>query len=170
MGIIVLAEEFHLLSFTLMARTEALRMLALVLFFFLSSLCLEAVTVAPSPPGWSRYSASASGGRTSSTTYTSPRRPKVLDRQAVVPSIVVIDGSALGRTFDGVGALSAGASSRLLPDYPAPYRDHILDYVRCFGFSRLSEFDTANGRVPHPKLFKPNFGASLQILKVEIGE
>ena len=51
-----------------------------------------------------------------------------------------------GREFDGIGALSAGASSRLLIDYPEPSRSQILDY-----------------------LFLPSFGASLQILKVEIG-
>merc|ERR1719160_1047573 len=49
-------------------------------------------------------------------------------------------------TFDGVGALSAGASSRLLIDYPEPQRGDILDL-----------------------LFKPKYGASLQVLKVEIG-
>ncbi|GAA6079873.1 galactocerebrosidase, partial [Tachysurus ichikawai] len=38
------------------------------------------------------------------------------------------------------------ATSRLLVNYAEPYRSQILDY-----------------------LFKPNFGASLQILKVEIG-
>jgi O-glycosyl hydrolase len=59
---------------------------------------------------------------------------------------VVIDGQSQGRQFDGVGAISAGASSRLLYDYPEPERSQILDY-----------------------LFKPNYGASLQILKVEIG-
>lgn len=48
--------------------------------------------------------------------------------------------------FDGVGALSAGASSRLLIDYKEPYRSEILDL-----------------------LFKPKYGAALQILKVEIG-
>lgn len=58
---------------------------------------------------------------------------------------VVIDGNSPGRTFDGVGAISA-SSSRLLVDYPAQERDEILDY-----------------------LFKPNYGASLQILKTEIG-
>ncbi len=51
-----------------------------------------------------------------------------------------------GRVFEGVGGVSAGASSELLVDYPEPYRSDILDY-----------------------LFKPNFGASLQHLKVEIG-
>jgi hypothetical protein len=59
---------------------------------------------------------------------------------------VIIDGSSKGRTFDGIGALSAGASSRLLIDYQEPYRGQILDY-----------------------LFKPGYGASLQHLKVEIG-
>lgn len=58
--------------------------------------------------------------------------------------VVILDGSASGRTFDGIGALSAGASSRLLVEYPEPYR--ILDY-----------------------LFKPGYGASLQHLKVAVG-
>jgi hypothetical protein len=44
------------------------------------------------------------------------------------------------------GALSAGASSRLLWDYAEPYRSDILDF-----------------------LFKPAYGAALHILKVEIG-
>ena len=60
--------------------------------------------------------------------------------------IITIDGSKQGRTFEGLGALSAGASSRLLLDYPEPYRSQILDL-----------------------LFKPRYGASLQHLKVEIG-
>jgi hypothetical protein len=38
---------------------------------------------------------------------------------------------AAGRTFDGVGALSAGASSRLLIDYPEPQRS-----CRCRSRSR----------------------------------
>lgn len=59
---------------------------------------------------------------------------------------IILDGSSKGKTFEGIGALSAGASSRLLIDYPEPYRSQILDY-----------------------LFKPNYGASLQHLKVEIG-
>lgn len=59
---------------------------------------------------------------------------------------IVLDGTSAGPTFDGIGAASAGASSRLLIDYPEPYRSQILDY-----------------------LFKPNYGASLQHLKVEIG-
>jgi O-glycosyl hydrolase len=59
---------------------------------------------------------------------------------------VKIDGTAKGRTFEGIGAVSAGASSRLLIDYPEPQRSQILDY-----------------------LFKPNYGAALQHLKVEVG-
>ena len=59
---------------------------------------------------------------------------------------VFIDGAKPGKTFEGIGALSAGASSRLLIDYPEPQRALVLDY-----------------------LFKPRFGASLQHLKVEIG-
>ncbi|MGB6932276.1 MAG: hypothetical protein WBD91_05840 [Acidobacteriaceae bacterium] len=59
---------------------------------------------------------------------------------------VTLDGASKGKIFEGIGALSAGASSRLLVDYPEPYRSQILDY-----------------------LFKPFYGASLQHLKVEIG-
>jgi hypothetical protein len=66
--------------------------------------------------------------------------------RAAEPQQVTIDGRSDGRTFDGIGALSAGASSRLLIDYPEPQRRQILDY-----------------------LFKPGYGAALQILKVEIG-
>ncbi|XP_067656903.1 galactocerebrosidase-like [Haliotis asinina] len=56
------------------------------------------------------------------------------------------DKFGLGRYLDGIGGLSAGASSVLLKGYPEQQRNEILDYM-----------------------FKPNFGASFQILKVEIG-
>lgn len=59
---------------------------------------------------------------------------------------IIINRSDTGRTFEGIGGLSAGASSRLLIDYPEPYRSDILDY-----------------------LFKSNFGASIYELKVETG-
>jgi hypothetical protein len=60
---------------------------------------------------------------------------------------ISINGGSAGRTFDGVGGLSGGGgTSRLLFDYPATQQSEILDY-----------------------LFKPNYGASLHILKVEIG-
>ncbi|XP_033499130.1 galactocerebrosidase isoform X2 [Epinephelus lanceolatus] len=62
-------------------------------------------------------------------------------------SYVLDDNEGVGRVFDGIGGLSGGgATSRLLVNYAEPYRSQILDY-----------------------LFKPNFGASLHILKVEIG-
>jgi O-glycosyl hydrolase len=60
---------------------------------------------------------------------------------------ITINGSSAGRTFDGVGAISGGGgNSRLLIDYPEPERSQVLDY-----------------------LFQPGYGASLQILKAEIG-
>ena len=59
---------------------------------------------------------------------------------------IVIDPSGKGRVFEGIGALSAGASSKLLMDYAEPYRSQVIDF-----------------------LFKPKFGASLQHLKIEIG-
>lgn len=59
---------------------------------------------------------------------------------------VTLDGRGPGRIFEGLGGLSAGAGSRLLVDYPEPQRSQLLDF-----------------------LFKPNFGAALQHLKVEIG-
>src|SRR6201995_5062712 len=66
---------------------------------------------------------------------------------ASAATTITINGTASGRTFDGIGAISGGGgNSRLLIDYPEPYRSEVLDY-----------------------LFKPGYGASLQILKVEIG-
>ena len=57
---------------------------------------------------------------------------------------VEVDKKGASLTFDGIGGLSGGgATSRLLVDYKEPQRSQVLDY-----------------------LFKPNFGASLQILKV----
>lgn len=45
------------------------------------------------------------------------------DREALEnldPSLINLDGGQLGWVYDGHGALSAGASSRLLFDYPEP--------------------------------------------------
>ncbi len=62
-------------------------------------------------------------------------------------TLIKVDEAATGRIFGGVGAISGGGgNSRLLIDYPAKQRNQILDY-----------------------LFKPGYGASLQILKLEIG-
>lgn len=59
---------------------------------------------------------------------------------------ITLDAADTGKIFDGIGAVSAGASSRLLIDYPEPQRSQILDF-----------------------LFKPGYGAALQHLKVEVG-
>jgi hypothetical protein len=59
---------------------------------------------------------------------------------------VRLDLRQVGKTFEGIGVCSAGASSRLLIEYPEPYRSQVLDF-----------------------LFKPKFGAGFQHLKVEIG-
>src|SRR5690349_16290725 len=66
---------------------------------------------------------------------------------ALAAASITVNGSSGGRVFDGVGAVSGGGgNSRLLIDYPEPQRGQILDY-----------------------LFKPGYGAALQVLKVEIG-
>ena len=67
--------------------------------------------------------------------------------QAAVTTSIAVNGSVVGPNFDGVGAISGGGgNSRLLIDYPATQRSQILDY-----------------------LFKPNYGAQVQMLKLEIG-
>ncbi len=63
----------------------------------------------------------------------------------VVP--ITVNGAKMGPTFQGIGAISGGGgNTRLLVDYPPKERQQILEY-----------------------LFKPDYGASLQILKLEIG-
>jgi len=66
---------------------------------------------------------------------------------AVANAYVLTDEFGLGPVYAGIGGLSGGgATSRLLPDYQEPFKTQILDL-----------------------LFKPNFAASLQLLKCEIG-
>ncbi len=66
---------------------------------------------------------------------------------AAATTAITVNGTGTGRTFDGIGAISGGGgNTRLLTDYPAAQQSQILDY-----------------------LFKPGYGADLQILKVEIG-
>jgi O-glycosyl hydrolase len=66
---------------------------------------------------------------------------------AATTTAITISGTAGGRIFDGVGAISGGGgNSRLLVDYPEPQRSQVLDY-----------------------LFKPGYGAAVQLLKIEIG-
>jgi O-glycosyl hydrolase len=66
---------------------------------------------------------------------------------AAATTAVTVNGTLAGRAFDGVGAISGGGgNSRLLIDYPPAQRAQILDY-----------------------LFKPGYGAAVQLLKLEIG-
>ena len=73
-------------------------------------------------------------------------QPVAAQAQPAQAPVINVSGGSPGPVFQGIGGLSAGASSRLLIDYPEPQRSQILDY-----------------------LFKPHYGASLQVLKVEIG-
>ena len=60
---------------------------------------------------------------------------------------ITVNGSGGNRTYQGIGAiLGGGGNARYLMDYPPTQRAQILDY-----------------------LFKPGYGASLQLLKLEIG-
>ena len=40
---------------------------------------------------------------------------------------ITLDPASPGREFEGIGALSGGASSRLLMEYPEPQRSQVLD-------------------------------------------
>src|SRR6202000_2116019 len=76
--------------------------------------------------------------------------PNVSNAQAMkaaipVEQVIKLDPNGPGLVYDGVGAMSS-SSSLLLYDYPEPQRGLMLDY-----------------------LFKPNYGASLNIFKFEIG-
>ena len=82
---------------------------------------------------------------------TPPARPhsRTLVAAAITPhrATIIVNGARPGPVFQGIGAISGGGgNSRLLIDYPPGQRAQILDY-----------------------LFTPHFGASLQMLKLEIG-
>ena len=84
-------------------------------------------------------------------TATPVARPRTEASTAAVltpyRATVIINGAHLGPVFQGIGAISGGGgNSRLLIDYPQRERAEMLDY-----------------------LFSPHFGASLQMLKLEIG-
>jgi Glycosyl hydrolase family 59/Galactocerebrosidase, C-terminal lectin domain len=86
------------------------------------------------------FSAIVSGGQITSLAATTAGH-------ALRATDITIDGGKYGAVFQGVGAVSGGGgNSRLLIDYPPKQQQQILDY-----------------------LFKPGYGASLQILKLEIG-
>ena len=69
-----------------------------------------------------------------------------LGSPAVAGEVIPLDPHVQGAEYEGIGAVSAGASSRLLIDYPEPERSRILDW-----------------------LFLPQYGAGFQHLKVEVG-
>ena len=69
-----------------------------------------------------------------------------LSSSPIAGAIYNVNLSSLGPSYAGVGAQSTAGTSRLLIDYPLGQRASVLDF-----------------------LFKPQFGASLQHFKVEIG-
>lgn len=62
------------------------------------------------------------------------------------PAVVNINGTDVGRSFEGIGGVFSNGMTKLLMDYPEDQRDDILGL-----------------------LFKPKFGAALQHVKIEIG-
>ncbi len=68
-------------------------------------------------------------------------------RTAEATTTITVNGNGGDRVYDGVGAiLGGGGNARYLEDYPAAEQSQIMDY-----------------------LFEPGYGASLQLLKLEIG-
>lgn len=93
--------------------------------------------------------ATASGATAATAASTDPTTLDVATASPTdaAPQTIAVDPSSGGQPFDGIGAISGGGgTSRLLYDYPKKQQSQVLDY-----------------------LFTPGYGASLQILKVEIG-
>jgi hypothetical protein len=88
----------------------------------------------------------ASGPARSAVTHSASAPAASASAAGPVTSITV-NGNGGGREYNGVGAvLGGGGTARYLEDYPPAQQAQILDY-----------------------LFKPGYGASLQLLKLEIG-
>jgi hypothetical protein len=68
-----------------------------------------------------------------------------LGRSAQPGGVIDVNGSVVGRRFDGVGGLAAIGGARMLYEYEEPWRANILDL-----------------------LFSPGYGGSYSILKIEI--
>jgi Glycosyl hydrolase family 59/Ricin-type beta-trefoil lectin domain-like/Concanavalin A-like lectin/glucanases superfamily len=101
-----------------------------------------ALTAAPAAQANSRQATAPQSTAAQSTGHSAAAPAATL-----AGTSVTVNGGSGGRTFDGIGAISGGGgNSRLLTNYPAAQQQQILDY-----------------------LFKPGYGADLQILKVEIG-
>lgn len=100
------------------------------------ALVVVAAVVGARPALAARGDAAPPSGRPPA--YVAPTTGEQSTRTAIP-----VDGASSGRVFDGVGAISGGGgNSRYLIDYPPAQRAAILDY-----------------------LFKPGYGASLQVLK-----
>lgn len=67
-------------------------------------------------------------------------------KESVVATTATINGSSLGRMFEGIGGVTSNGMTKLLREYPDNQRSDILNM-----------------------LFSPKFGASFHQLKVEIG-
>ena len=66
---------------------------------------------------------------------------------ATASTFLLDDSVGLGMRFEGIGAISGGgATTKLLADYDPKVASDVLDF-----------------------LFKPDFGAALHMMKVEIG-
>lgn len=79
------------------------------------------------------------------TAYAQPANDEAAAEQPVTQT-VNIDGKSGGHTYYGIGMVNSSGTSKLLQDYPKDQQKDILDF-----------------------LFKPKFGASLQLVKNEIG-
>ncbi len=87
----------------------------------------------------------ASGSLGLTTTGSASAAPATTP--VIATTTINVHGDGGDKTYQGTGAiLGGGGNARYLMDYPASQRNQILDY-----------------------LFKPGYGASLQILKLEIG-
>jgi hypothetical protein len=114
--------------------------LSLWLLAFCLTLRLNAVALAASPPSPPSLSHLVSAAAGAAAAAAAAAAVVAPHNYPVVPSRAI-------QRFDGIGAISGGGGETvLLPHYPAAQRGDILDL-----------------------LFRPSYGASLHILKLEIG-
>jgi hypothetical protein len=112
----------------------------------MAAMLLATLGIAPAAAAGAR-SGTAQAGPHRSAAHGSESHRNRFGRSTLHRTSFTINGARPGRVFQGVGSVSGGGgNSRLLIDYPAAQRQQILDY-----------------------LFKPGYGADLQILKIEIG-
>ena len=107
---------------------------------WLASPLSAAASPAANPPGAHSPAVHSGGASTHAASGAA-------DPNSLPVTRITVNGNGGDRVYDGVGAvLGGGGNARYLMDYPVRQRDQILDY-----------------------LFKPGYGAALQILKLEIG-